>query len=203
MNQPRTHALRIAVADDEREMRQFFVELLPHLGHEVVAVAESGSQLVEQCRATAPDLVITDIKMPDMDGLEAVAAVNRQHQVPVILVTAHPEVDFLSGAEMGHVMAYLTKPIKPADLQAAITLAVLRFGHFQQLSKEASTLRQALEDRKLIERAKGAVMKRSGVGEEEAFRRLRKAASDQNRRLVEVAQTVLAAEEVFHGLDRV
>jgi response regulator NasT len=141
--------------------------------------------------------------MPDMDGLEAVATVNRLHQVPVILVTAHPDVDFMAGAEAGHVMAYLTKPVKPADLQAAIDLAVLRFEHFQQLSKEASTLRQALEDRKLIERAKGAVMRRSGVGEEEAFRRLRKAASEQNRRLVEVAQEVLAAEEVFQTLDKV
>jgi response regulator NasT len=87
-------------------------------------------------------------------------------------------------------MAHLTNPVKPVDLQAVIILAVLRFEHFQQLSKEAADLRQALEDRKVIERAKGVVMKRLCVDEEEAFRRLRKAASDHNQKLVEVAQNI-------------
>ena len=200
MNRP-TQPLRIAVADDERDTRQFFQELLPLLGHEVVAVAETGRQLAEQCHAARPDLVITDIKMPDMDGIEAAAAVNRERHVPVILVTGHPDVDLLASAGTGQIMAYLTKPVKPVNLQAAITLAVLRFDHFQQVSKEAADLRQALEDRKVIERAKGVVVKRLRVDEEEAFRRLRKAASDHNRKLVEVAQTVLTADETFQALE--
>jgi response regulator NasT len=99
-------------------------------------------------------------------------------------------------------MAYLAKPVKPVDLQAAIRLALLRFGHFQALAKEAADLKQALEDRKVIERAKGAVMKRVGVDEEEAFRRLRKLASDSNRKLADVAQRVTSAEEVFRELDK-
>jgi AmiR/NasT family two-component response regulator len=194
--------LRIAVADDEADTRQFFQEVLTHLGHEVVAVVENGRQLVERCRATRPDLVITDIRMPDMDGIEAAAAVNRERQVPVILVTAHHDTASLSRSGVGHVMAYLSKPIKPVDLQAAITLAVLRFDQFRQLSQEAASLRQALEDRKLIERAKGIVMKRLRVDEEDAFRRLRRLASDQNTKLVEVAQQTVSADEVFQELER-
>jgi len=198
-----TRPLRIAVADDEREMRAFFQEVLSHLGHQVVAAADTGRQLVEQCRTTHPDVVITDIKMPDLDGVEAAAALNRERLVPVILVTAHPGADFLARAAEGHVMAYLTKPIKPADLQAAIALAILRFEEFQRLSQDAASLRQALEDRKTVERAKGIVMKRLRLEEPQAYRRLLRLASDQNRKLVEVAGTVVAADEVFQALEKV
>jgi response regulator NasT len=127
----RPQGLRIAVANDERDMRQFFQELLPRLGHVVVAAAETGRQLVEQAAAHQPDLVITDIKMSDVDGLAAAAAVNRDRQVPVILVTAHRDVDALDLDGAGYVMAYLVKPVKPMDLQAAIALAVTRFEQFR------------------------------------------------------------------------
>jgi response regulator NasT len=194
--------LRITVADDEPEMRLFFRELLPHLGHEIVAQAATGRELVDRCREARPDLVITDVRMPDMDGLRAAAEVNAVGPVPVVLLTAHHDADMLAQAGADYIMAYLTKPVKPVDLEAAIYLAMLRFGHFQALMKEAADLRQALEDRKLIERAKGTVMKRLGVDEEEAFRRLRKMASDQNRLLVQAAQQVMAAEDVFRQLTK-
>src|SRR4051812_36837754 len=102
-------ALRVAVADDERDMRMFFQELLPPLGHEVVAVTDSGRQLVEQCRTTRPDLIITDVRMADMDGIAAAAAVNQERQVPVILITAYHDADVLARAGAGYIMAYLTK----------------------------------------------------------------------------------------------
>ena len=196
-------SLRIAVADDEPEMRDFFQEVLPQLGHEVVAVAETGRQLVEQCRTALPDLVISDIRMPDLGGIEAVTALNRERQMPVILVTAHTEAELLVRAGEEHVMAYLAKPIKPIDLQVAIPLAVMRFEEFQKLGQEAASLRQALEDRKTVERAKGVLMKRLGIDEPEAFRRLRKLASDNNRKVVLVAETVLTADEVFQALEKI
>lgn len=194
-------ALRIAVADDEADTRQFFRELLPRLGHEVVGVAETGQQLVEQCRASRPNLVITDVRMPDMDGVRAAEEINREYSVPVILVTAHHEEDLTAGGVPDHVMAYLSKPAKPVDLQAAINLAMLRFAQFEALRQEAQSLRQALEDRKTVERAKGAVMKRLHLDEPEAFRRLRKLASDTNSKLIEVAQNVLKADEMFQALE--
>jgi AmiR/NasT family two-component response regulator len=195
--------LRIAAADDERDTRQFFAELLPSLGHEVVVVAQSGRELVEQCRKARPDLVITDIKMPDMDGIQAAAEINREFAVPVILLTAHHEAELIARSEAEHIMAYLVKPVKPVDVQAAISLAMVRFAQFMTLRKEAADLRQTLDDRKLIERAKGAVMKRMQVDEEEAYRRLRKAASKSNKKLIDIGREVVAAEEVFRALENI
>ena len=112
------------------------------------------------------------------------------------------ELFVLAGSGADYIMAYLAKPVKPVDLQAAVRLAMLRFGHFQSLAKEAADLRQALEDRKLIERAKGSLMRRLRVDEEEAFRRLRQAASGKNLKLVEMSRQVIAAETVFSDFDR-
>jgi AmiR/NasT family two-component response regulator len=192
-----TRSLRIAVADDELDMRDYFRKILPLLGHEVVAAAENGRELVEQCRALRPDLVITDIKMPDMDGLDAATQIYRDGPVPIILVSAYHSADFIRRAEADHILAYLVKPIKQADLEPAIAVAMRRFEQFQALRKEASDLKQALEDRKVIERAKGILMKKTNLGEHDAFRRLQKLASDKNRKLIEIAQMILTADEAF------
>jgi response regulator NasT len=189
--------LRVAVADDEKDTLEFLQEALPRLGHEVVAVAETGTQLVERVRETNPDLIVTDIRMPDMDGIKAVEQIERARPVPVILVSAHSDADLIVRAGTDHVMAYLLKPVREADLNTAVYLAVLRFEHFQKLTREAASLRQAMEDRKLIERAKGIIMKRARIDEPEAFRRLQRLASDKNKKLVEIAQIILLAEEAF------
>jgi response regulator NasT len=189
--------LRIAVADDEPDMRDYFREILPHLGHDVVAVAQTGQELVAQCQAAPPDLVITDIKMPDMDGIDAAREIYRTHPIPIILVSAFHEHKLIERAEANHVLAYLVKPIKQADLAPAIGIAMRRFEQFQALHKEATDLRQALEDRKVIERAKGILMKKAGLDEQDAFRRLQKLASEKNRKLVDIAQMILTAEEAF------
>lgn len=195
--------LRVAVADDERDTREFLQEALTRLGHDVVGVAGTGKQLAEQVRATHPDLIMTDIKMPDGDGIEVATEVNRERQVPVILVSAHHDNGILSRLGGSYIMGYLVKPISEADLKASITMALLRWQQFEAMKKEAADLRQALDDRKVIEKAKGIIMKRSRVGDEdEAFRRLRKLASDQNLKLVDISKKVIAAEEVFHDLDR-
>ena len=193
MNQP----LRIAVADNEPDMRDYFAKILPRLGHQVVAVARDGRELVERCRAERPDLVITDIKMPEMDGIDAAVAIYKDTPLPVILVSAYHDAGLIQRAEADHIMGYLVKPIKQADLGPVIALAMRRFEQFQELRKEASDLRQALEDRKLIERAKGLLMKKAGLDEASAFRRLQKLASDKNLKLVEVARNLLTAEEAF------
>ena len=202
MNPSRT-GLRVVVADDERDMRQFLQEMLTHLGHTVVGAAETGRQLVEQCRTNAPDLIVTDIKMPDLDGLEAAAEANRGRPAPVVVISGHHEAALLERATVDYVMTYLVKPVKPTDLQAAVTLAASRFANLQQARGEAAELRQALEDRKVIERAKGAIGRRVGVPEDEAYRRMRKTASDHNKKMIEVAKQILAAEETFRALEDV
>jgi len=162
-----TNPLRIVVADDEPDMRDYFKKILPRLGCTVVGVAANGKELVAQCLTLQPDLVITDIKMPDMDGIEAAVAI------------------------------YLVKPIKQPDLEPVIALAMRRFEQFQALRQEASDLRQALDDRKTIERAKGILMKKTGLDEHDAFGRLQKLASDKNLRLVDVARMIVTTEAAY------
>jgi two-component system, response regulator PdtaR len=194
-------SLRVAVADDEPRMREFYKEMLPLLGHEVVCVAKSGADLVNQCQTLRPDLIITDIKMPDLDGIEAAQQLCKQGPVPVILVTAHDDPELLARAGDTHILGYLVKPVKRQDLQPAILIAVRRFEEFQALSKETSDLRQALKDRKIIERAKGILMKRTGLDEAAAFQRLQKMARDNNRKLVQIAEMVVTVEDAYGGAD--
>lgn len=193
--------LRIAVADDEVDMRQFLERFIPHLGHVVSSVAATGRQLVEHCRTAAPDLIITDVKMPEMSGLEAVEAVGRFASIPSILLTAHSDERNVARARELGVMAYLVKPITERHLAPAIVLARRHFEEAQRLRAEAAELRQALEDRKLIERAKGVLTHRSGLSEETAYQRMRRLATSSNRKLVDIARQVLQAEEMLRAVE--
>jgi response regulator NasT len=193
--------LRIVVAEDERDMREFVQESLERLGHQVVATCLTGKELIAAAQTTTPDLVVADIRMPEMDGIEAVRTLNRQRPLPVILITAHHDQETLARANSEFIVGYLIKPISEPELKAAIALAMSRFEHMQSLVKESNELRQALEDRKLVERAKGIVMKRLRTDEDDAFRRMRKLASNQNAKLHEVCRGILSAEEVFHSLE--
>ncbi len=190
-------SLRISVADDEADMRDYFEKVLPHLGHQVVSVAENGQELLDHCLSLRPELVITDINMPVMDGLTAAEEIFKKCPIPVILVSGYHDRELIERAEANHVQAYLIKPIKKADLEPAIALAVVRFAQFQALRKEANDLRQALDDRKVIERAKGLLMRRAGIDEPIAFGRLQKMASEGNLKLVEAARNVLLADQAF------
>lgn len=190
-------SLRIAIADDEPDMREYFQKMLTRLGHQVVLLARDGRELVERCHALLPDLVITDIKMPDMDGIEAASAIYRDHHIPVIVVSAYHDSELIQRAESDHILGYLVKPIKQADLEPTIALTMRRFEQIEALRKETADLRQALEDRKIVERAKGLLMRKAGLDEEGAFRRLQKIASDRNLKLVELARMLLTAEEAF------
>ena len=190
-----TSGLRIAVADDEVEMRDFFEKVLPGFGHQVLSVAENGTQLVEHCRELSPDLVITDIKMPELDGIEASTQICQERPVPVILVSAYHDPTLIERAESDHVVAYLVKPIGLADLQPAISIAMRRFAELQALHKECKDLRQALTDRKVIEQAKGLLMKLADIDEKDAFHRLQELASEKNQKLIDAAQSILAVEK--------
>ena len=186
--------LRIAIADDERDMRDYFARILPRLGHEIVAAAQNGRELVERCHASRPDLLILDIRMPEMDGLQALEEICRVQPLPAILVSAYSDQDLVRRAEENYVMAYLIKPVKQADLAPAIALAMRRFEQLEALKKEARDLRQSLEDRKLVERAKGLLVARLRVDEAEAFRQLQKRAMQTNQKLVDAAREVIADE---------
>lgn len=190
-------SLRISVADDEQDMRDFFERMLPLCGHQVVSVAETGRELLEHCRTLKPDLVITDIRMPDMDGIEASEQISRERPLPIILVSAYHDTGLIERAEADHVLAYLVKPISQADLAPAIAVAVRRFEEIQALKKETCDLKQALSDRKVIEQAKGILMSVTGIDEKSAFRRLQELAAEKNQKLVDAAQTVVSLEKTL------
>jgi two-component system, response regulator PdtaR len=192
-----SRVLRIVLGEDEAESRQDLRGVLSRLGHQVL-VAGDGRQLAELARVGQPDLIITE-----KDGSEAAAAVSREREVPVIVVTGCHQPEVLARAVAGNVMAYLVKPVKLAGLEAAIGVALARYEEHRRDRAEVAALRQALEDRKVIERAKGSVMRRLGLDEQEAFRRLQQLSGNGHGRLVEVARAVVAAEEVFRRLDNV
>ena len=188
MSQP----LRIVVADDEPDMRDYFRKILSHLGYQVVGVAANGRELVEVCRTTTPDVVISDIKMPEMDGIEAACTIHSERPVPILLVSAYHDADLVQRATADHVMGYLVKPIKQTDLTPAISLAVQRFAQIQDLRKETGELRKAVTQSKVIEQAAAVLAKREGLQEAEGYRRLQERAAATGRKLVEMAQEILA-----------
>jgi two-component system, response regulator PdtaR len=193
----KSRPLRIAIADDEPEMLEFYEIALRELGHEVALRATNGRDLLDGCRRCHPDLIITDIKMPDMDGLDATTQIRSDAAIPVILVSAYHDAELIERALHDHVLAYLVKPIQTADLEPTIALVMRRFMEFQALQREADTLRQAMEDRKLVERAKGILMQRAGLSEPDAFRRLQKLSSEKNTKMVDIARMIVTAEEAF------
>lgn len=189
--------MRVGIAEDDLATRGVLRQMLEALGHTVVFMVETGGQLVSECLAAPPDLVLTDIAMPDLDGLDAIDVVSRSIAMPVIVVSGHCDRELIDRAEHNHILAYLVKPITQPQLEAAIALAVRRFQECQSLKRETAELRQALADRKLLERAKGLLMKHLGVDESAAIARLEKLAASKNKSLTETAQTILNAVELL------
>jgi response regulator NasT len=189
--------LRVAVADDDAAILEFVRELLEGLGHVVIASCANGQELIDACAKNPPDLVVTDVKMPGIDGIEAAAAINRRQATPAILVTSFGETELISRALRTSVLAYLIKPIKQLDLEAAVAIAMRRFREHRAICAEAAALRQSLEERKQVERAKGVLMRRGRLGEEEAYKRLQKISKENSRKLPETARMVIAIDREF------
>jgi len=171
-------------------MRDFYMRMLAFLGHRVIVAASNGRELVEHCRRQRPDLIITDITMPEMNGDDAVAEICRDESLPVIVVSARHTAHLArSGSE--HVTAYLIKPIGRKDLKATIGPTMRRFGYFRRIRTEAVDGLQAVADRQIFGQAAALLMRTAGIDEHDAFDRLHLSAVDGNRRLVEASQSVL------------
>ena len=153
--------------------------------------------------ALNPDLVITDVKMPEMDGIDAAGEIYRTSAIPVILISAHHEMDLIERAEADHAMAYLVKPVKQGAPRAGDRH---RHASLRRVPGPAQRyrgiLRQALADRKIIEQAKGILMSSTNMDEQAAFRRLQKLASEKNRKLIDIAHMILTAKEALRPADK-
>ncbi len=190
-------SLRILIADDESLRLLSLRAQLAALGHTVVAEASDGEEAVAAAASSQPDLAIIDIRMPVVDGIEAAERITRARPIPIILLSAYSEAQLVERAAEANIAAYLMKPVAAEDLHPAITLALTRFRQFQALRHEVDDLRGALEARKVIERAKGILMRRLGLSEDEAFRRLQRQSQDTNRKLADVAQAIVMADQML------
>lgn len=188
---------RLAIADDNRADLLLLRECLTRAGHHVAFEARSGEELVQYCLTASPELIITDIYMTGLDGLEAAHQIVEDHEIPVMIVSGADIQYFLDRSDVCRPLAYLTKPFREDELRAAVVLTMKRFEELQSLRTEASSMRQALEDRKIIERAKGILMQQRALDEPGAFKYLQTLARNHRKKLFDVANSIILSECVL------
>jgi two-component system, response regulator PdtaR len=184
--------MRILVAEDETIIRLDLRDLLQRAGFEVCAEAKDGEEAVELARSEQPDLAIMDVKMPRLDGIEAARRILDERPIPIVMLTAYGQEELVSRAIEAGVFGYLVKPFREQDLLPAIQTARARHEELSAVREEAESLADALAARKTIERAKGLLMEKEGLTEDEAFARLRKASQASQRPLKVIAEAVVA-----------
>jgi AmiR/NasT family two-component response regulator len=188
--------IRVVIADDESIICMDLREMLGNLGYLVVGEAGDGRSAVNLARELRPDVVLMDIKMPDMDGIEAARILTEERVAPVVLLTAFSQRDLVERAKDAGVVGYLVKPIQEADLAPAIEIALSRFQEFRELEREVDNLADQLETRKLVDRAKGILMDTQGLTEAAAFRRIQKMSMNTRKSMKEIAQAIVLTHEV-------
>lgn len=187
------HKLRIVIADDEPIILLDLRQMLEELGMSVVGEASDGAQAVEKVRALKPDLAILDVKMPEMDGIEAARILHEERLAPVVLLTAYSDTELIQRAKQAGVYGYIVKPFKQADLTPAIEVALARYQETRELELQVDDLKETLETRKIIERAKGILMDTYGLREQEAYRRIQVQSMNTRKSMREIAEAIIIA----------
>ncbi len=187
---------RILIAEDEVISRMDLREMLDNLGYRVIGEAGDGVTAVNLAREARPDLVIMDIKMPELDGITAAQTLSEERVAPVLLLTAYSDREFVDRAVDAGVMGYLVKPFAEAELKPSIDVALARWRETRQVQQDLEQTKDTLETRKLVERAKGVLMDSQGLKEAEAFRRIQRLSMNSRKSMREVAEAILLAHEV-------
>jgi response regulator NasT len=189
-------SLKIIIADDEPIIRLDLKKTLENMGHTVVGEAGDGAQAIELARQHKPDIIILDIKMPEVDGIDAAKVITTEAIAPVLLLTAYSQKDLVDRAKDAGVFAYLVKPFKEADLMPAIAIAISRYEEFMDLDSEVTDLENKLETRKMVDRAKGILMDQYGLKEQEAFRRIQVQSMNTRKSMRDIAEAIILAHSV-------
>ncbi len=184
-------ALRVVVAEDESLIRLDLVEMLREEGYEVVGEAADGQQAVDLAIELRPDLVIMDVKMPRRDGIDAASEIAEKRIAPVVILTAFSQRELVEKARDAGAMAYLVKPFSKADLIPAVEIAASRYTEISSLESEISNLEDRMETRKLVERAKSALMASQSLTEPQAFKWIQRAAMDRRSTMKSVAEVII------------
>jgi AmiR/NasT family two-component response regulator len=174
-------------------------EMLTNLGYLVVGEVADGTSAVNLARELKPDIVIMDIKMPDLDGIDAARILTQERIAPVVLLTAYSQSELIERAKEAGVVGYIVKPIQESDLAPAIEVAMARFSELRALEREVGDLKDALETRKLVDRAKGILMDSQGLTESQAFRRIQTMSMNTRKAMKQVAEAIILAHEAAHG----
>lgn len=188
-------SLRILIADDEAVIRLGLRTMLEDHGYQVVGEAGDGPRALDLVQKVRPDLVFLDIKMPSASGLEVARTLLAVHAIPVIILTAYSDRAFVDEAKDAGVLTYLVKPIQENELMPAIELAMARFREIQALRQEIGDLQEALRTRKVVERAKGILMRVHGIDEAEAFARIQRQSRTSRRAMTTVAEEIIRSEQ--------
>lgn len=187
-------SFRVLIADDESLIRRDLRELLEELGHQVVAEAKDGAEAVALAGQHRPDVVMLDVVMPGgPDGIETARVLGAEY--PILMLTAHSSTDLVLAARDAGVMGYLTKPFRQKDVGPAIELAVTHFLRTSHLSEKVRTLSEQLETRKLVDRAKGVLMKQASLSEADAYRQIQKISMERNLSMRRVAEVILSGND--------
>ena len=188
--------LRIVIAEDEPLIRMDLRRTLENMGHIVIGEAGDGAKAVELAREHRPSVCILDIKMPEMDGIDAAKIISTEGIAPVLLLTAYSQKDLVERARDAGVFAYLVKPFKEAELAPAIEIAIARYEEFVEIEKEVSDLENKLDTRKAVDRAKGILMDQYGLKEQDAFRRIQVQSMNTRKSMREIAEAIIIANAV-------
>jgi len=191
-----TNQLRLVIADDESIIRMNLRETLVGLGYLVVGDAGDGVSAIHLARELRPDLVIMDIKMPKLDGIQAAKVLTEEKIAPVLLLTAYSDLELVDRARDAGVVNYIVKPFREAELLPAIEIALARFAEFSAMDKELGDLKETMETRKLVERAKGVLMDTQGLKEQDAFRKIQQLSMNTRKSMREIAQAILLTAQI-------
>ena len=187
---------RALVIDDHEPSRKNLVGVLAESGFQIVGAATSGAAGLQLASASAPDVILMAVGLPDLDGIRAARKIMQANPLPIVLVTSHYDAATIERAKRAGVMGYLIKPLREGELLPAIELAILHFQEFVALQKENENLKKTLEVRKVIERAKGILMKRQRLSEPEAFSLIQRKSMDMRKPMVEIAEAIILSQEI-------
>lgn len=183
--------MRILIIEDELLIAEGLISSIEEGGNEVAGVAYTGLEGIQMARTVSADLILTDIRLPDISGLDVISVLEKEMKVPFVILTAYSEEVAHSSRDFEMLFGFLTKPVDATELSVVLNIAMNRFKKWKETLNSLRETKQALENRKLIERAKGVLMDCFSMKEMEAMKLLQKKSKDSNRKLVDVAQDIL------------
>ncbi|HEY7835341.1 MAG TPA: response regulator [Ktedonobacterales bacterium] len=189
-------ATRIILAEDDSLQRMDLKEELEKQGYLVVGDVGDGQSAINLAREVRPDLVVMDYKMPHVNGVDAAETLTRESIAPVLLLTAYSDQALIDRAKAAGVISYVNKPWRQADLAPAIDIALARFSQYREMSEKVKDLEERLATRRVVEQAKGLLMKKQGLSEQDAFRTIQKLSMDKRKTMREIAEAILLTQEI-------